>query len=425
MSYSGFVTRIKIRPHPNADKLAIGQCGAFQVVVAKNTPDLSLGVFFAVDGQLSEQFCKEHDLIARKDEQGNKAGGYFSDSRKIRCQKLRGEKSEGLWMPLECLKFTKGDLTVLKEGDPITVVNGIEICRKYNTPATLKAMINKTIKQRKENKCFAKHFETEHFKRESYKIPKGATLYITAKIHGTSQRIGNVLDITEIQLPWYKRFLNKIFPIFETTKSEYVWLNGTRNTILEKKEDPLSGYYGPDPFRFKITNPLKSLLHKNEMIYGEIAGYTESGTLIMGSVPVKDKDLQKIYGSTMKFTYGNEPNNCSFYVYRITMVNEDGVAVDLFDTAMRKRCEQLGINPVPYICDPFVYDGDLESLKIKLNSLLEKQSIIDQKHIEEGICIRWESYPTCKILKLKSFGFLGIEDEQKSDVSFVDKEEIS
>ena len=55
MSYSGLVTRIKVRPHPNADKLAIGQCGPYQVVISKDTPDMTMGVFFAVDGQKSDE----------------------------------------------------------------------------------------------------------------------------------------------------------------------------------------------------------------------------------------------------------------------------------------------------------------------------------------------------------------------------------
>jgi len=131
------------------------------------------------------------------------------------------------------------------------------------------------------------------------------------------------------------------------------------------------------------------------------------------------------YGDSMSFTYGNEPGKCSFHVYRIAMTNEDGVCVDLSDCQMRKRCQQLGLNPVPFICEPFIYDGDLEALKSKLNALLDKPSILDQKHVEEGVCIRWDDYPTCKILKLKSFVFLGLEDEQKSNDNFVDKEEIS
>ncbi len=434
MSYSGLVTRIKVRPHPNADKLAIGQCGPYQVVISKDTPDMTMGVFFAVDGQLSEAFVKEHDLISRTEVKPDpndptktievKAGGYFGNSRKVKCQKLRGEKSEGFWMPITCLAFTGVCVAEFKEGDEITSVNGIEICRKYLTPATLKAIGNRSTKPVKQNKCFAKHLETGQFKREGRSIPTGAVLYVTAKLHGTSHRTGYVMDTEEIKLPLVKRLLNKIYPFFATEKKEYKYLNGSRNVVLEKNGGT-DGYYGNDGFRFKMTDPLKGLLNKNEVIYGEIVGYTTSGSPIMGSMPVKDKEQQKIFGKTMEFSYGNEKSECSMYIYRITTVNEDGIAVDLSYPQMCKRCEQLGLKVVPLLIDPFVYDGDLEKLTAKLTALLEKPSVLDSRHVEEGVCIRWDGYPICNILKYKSFTFLGLEDEQKSDAEYVDQEEAA
>lgn len=434
MSYSGMVTKIKVRPHPNADKLAIAQCGPYQVIVSKDTPDLSLGIFFAVDGQLSEEFAKQHDLISRKEIQQDpndpsktievRMGGYFSENRKVRCQKLRGEKSEGFWMPISCLEYTGVDISSLKDGDEITSVNGKLICQKYFTPATLKAIGNRNTKPVKQNKYFAKHFETGQFKREAKCIPTGAILYVTAKLHGTSARFGYVKDSVDIPLNFVKRMLNKIYPFFQTTTEEYKYYNGSRNVVLEKNNGA-DGYYGNDGFRFKITDPLKGLLNKGEVIYGEIVGFTSGGSPIMGSLPVKDKEQQKIFGKTMTFSYGMESPNCDFYVYRITNVNEDGIAVDLSHQQIAKRCEQLGIKMVPIMLPPFVYDGDIGKLKEKLDVLLEKPSIVDPRHVEEGVCVRWDEYPNCRILKHKSFTFLGLEDEQKSKDDYVDQEEAA
>lgn len=424
MSYSGMVTRIKVRPHPNAGNLSVGQCGAYQLVVGKDTPDLAMGVFFPTDGQLGEEFCKQHDLVARKDTAGNKAGGYFSDNRRVRCQKFRGEKSEGFWMPLSCLAFTGVDLGTIKDGDPITVIGGIEICRKYYTPATLRAIGNRAVKIKKDNPCFARHLETEQFKREAHRIPDGARLIITEKVHGTSHRVGFVFDRREVALPWYKRLANWFSPIFPSSIEEYVWLNGTRNVVIEKKPDSAEGYYGSDPFRIKLTDPLRGLLHKGEILYGEMVGYTDSGAGIMGSMPVTDKEMQKVYGKTMQFSYGNEPGKCSFLVYRITMGNNDGVAVDLSWEQVEKRCEQLGLKTVPFLVT-VDYGPEKKAIKEYLDSFIEGPSTLDPKHIREGICIRWEAYPRCGILKHKSFTFLGVEDAQKADDAFVDKEEIS
>lgn len=54
--------------------------------------------------------------------------------RNVKAIRLRGEKSDGLFLPLTCLeKF--GDIKKLRVGDTITVFNGHEICRKF-VPAT-------------------------------------------------------------------------------------------------------------------------------------------------------------------------------------------------------------------------------------------------------------------------------------------------
>ena len=459
MSYSGLVTRIITREHPNADKLAIGQCGAYQVVVGKDTIAGTLGVFFAVDGQLSEPFCKAHDLISRVEIKVDptdsaktievKMGGYFSDNRKVRCQKLRGEKSEGFWMPLTCLAFTGVDLSSFKEGDAVESANGVEICKKHYTPATLRRIGNQSTIARTPSKYFLKHFDTGQFKREGFTIPKGVILDITAKLHGTSARFSHALNEVPSKMSLHKRMYNaalslahklplvgqkikqRLQPI-QDMHLEYQYLNGTRNVVLENKgvnpSNPANGttYYGNEGFRFRATDPLKDLLYKGETLYGELVGFTGNGdTPIMGAVPVKDKEQQKVFGKSMTFSYGCNVGACEFYIYRITMLNVDGFAIDLSPDAMRARCVQLKLKVVPRMCDPFVYDGDLGALKIKLDALLEKPSILDSRHVEEGVCIRWEGAGICKILKHKSFTFLGFEDAQKSDDNFVDTEEVS
>lgn len=84
-----------------------------------------------MDGQLSEDFANENNLVRKKDENGNNVGGYLEpDKRNIRALKLRGEKSDGLILPITVLaKYT--DITNLKDGDQITVLDGREICKKY------------------------------------------------------------------------------------------------------------------------------------------------------------------------------------------------------------------------------------------------------------------------------------------------------
>ena len=132
MAYTGFIARLKnVHKHSNADRLLIGECFGNSVIVSLDYTEGQLGVYFPVDGQLSEEFCKANDLVRRKDENGNACGGYLDpDKRNIKAMKLRGERSDGLFLPLTSLaNFTT--VSDLKEGDTITILNGVEICKKY------------------------------------------------------------------------------------------------------------------------------------------------------------------------------------------------------------------------------------------------------------------------------------------------------
>ena len=131
--YCGYVTTLKnVRPHPNADRMKLADCFGNTVCVGLDAAEGEIVIYFPTDGQLSVEFCAQHDLVRRKDENGNPAGGYLDpDKRNIKAIKLRGEKSDGLTMPLESLAYTGIDISTLTIGTQITVVNGHEICQKY------------------------------------------------------------------------------------------------------------------------------------------------------------------------------------------------------------------------------------------------------------------------------------------------------
>lgn len=130
--YYAYVTRIhNLRKHNNADRLLCGECFGNTVIVDLGMEPETLGVYFPTDGKLGLEFAQKNDLLRRKDENGNPAGGYLDpEKRNVKALKLRGEKSDGLFLPLSCLaSFT--DIKKLKEGDTISVLNGVTICEKY------------------------------------------------------------------------------------------------------------------------------------------------------------------------------------------------------------------------------------------------------------------------------------------------------
>ena len=129
--YKAYVTIIKnVRKHPNADRLQLGECFGNTVCVNLDYTDGQIGVYFPTDGQLSVEFAEANNLLRKKDEDGNNIGGYMDpDKRNVTSIRLRGEKSDGLFLTLNCLESI-GDISTLKVGDVIDVFNGHEICKK-------------------------------------------------------------------------------------------------------------------------------------------------------------------------------------------------------------------------------------------------------------------------------------------------------
>lgn len=411
--YQAVICHIRnVRPHPNADRLKLASAQGNQVVVGLDTREGDLGIFFGADGQLSTQFAQANDLIRRKDETGKAAGGMFDNNRRVRIQKFRGEKSEGFWIPIESLQFA-GSTSEVSAGLLLTEFNGVPICSKYETAAT--KLAKKQGKQgRGSTPMFARHFDTEQFRNIADNIPDGAIIHISEKLHGTSHRVGRVLE------PVKQNFLERLFK--RPAKFEWKILHGSRNVILD---DGMTDSFYHTNFRGIATQRLAENLRKGEVIYLEIVGYSDSNTPIMprhNSKKLGDKDFTRLYGETITYDYGLEPGETEIYIYRITNVNEDGQAVDLSYNQMRARAMELGVNPVPhYMTFTMV---DVESLKTVCEHVSDGPSWLDAQQPREGICIRVEHPDMFATAKLKSFNFLALEQSSKDDDDVVDIEEV-
>lgn len=161
-----YVVQIKeLNKHPNADRLQIATIFGASVIVDLSVKEGDLGVYFPIDLQLSEEYCKINDLVRRKDENGNPAGGYLDPSkRNIRAMRFRGSPSEGLFMPLETLKYT--GKTQFEVGEKFDNIEGHEICRKYiprNHPKDPSRKLGNKSRKKKVPiaPLFAEHADTE------------------------------------------------------------------------------------------------------------------------------------------------------------------------------------------------------------------------------------------------------------------------
>lgn len=425
-SYAAVVTKITVRPHPNADRLQLGTCLGNQVVVGLDTKDGELGVFFPTDGQLSHEFCDVNWLYSESaclklgtPVTGRLSFGFFDVRRRVRAQRFRGERSDGFWVPLTYLQHWS-DPSTLKEGDTFTEWGGVQICQKYYTPATLRALGQQQPRKR-EVKCFPKHEDTQQFRFMVDVIPTDSVIYITEKLHGTSGRYGHVYDEVEDTTLWARilRFLVGK----RTYDKGWFYLNGSRNVILERTTG--EGYYGTNSFRYDVVNNIS--LHKGEVLFFEIVGYVQGNQPIMPPQDIaatKLYDVQKQYGDKMHYTYGCPEGTHRMYVYKIAMVNVDGVVNELSWLDMVRRCGELGLAHVPLLRGPLAYTGN-EPLRQLVEELTEGPSTLSPTQIREGVVVRVESKVGTTHIKNKQWAFGVLEGFWKEKEDNVDPEDVA
>ena len=300
----GYVVKINsLRPHSNADRLQIATIFDSNVIVSLDTHLDDIGVYFPSDIQLSEEFCKVNDLVRRKDENGNPAGGYLDpNKRNIRPLKLRGEKSDGLYLPITCMmEFCP--ISDLKVGDTIGVVNGHEICKKYIPHCTKAYHYTEKVRKQKVNfaPTFFEHCDTAQLAYNLEAFRAGDVVELTLKMHGTSGRTG-YLPLLQPRTLWDK--------ILRRTRKEYGYVSGTRRVVLD--EEHTGGFYEDNAFRHYMAAKFENKLHRGETAYYEIVGFQgPNGAPIMSSVKnskISDKAFTKQYGEETVFAYGCDPN---------------------------------------------------------------------------------------------------------------------
>ena len=442
MSYYAIVTQLKdVRPHPNADRLQLATVFGNTVCVDLTYAEGQLGVYFPTGGQLSVKFAEVNNLLRKKDAEGNNIGGYMDpDKRNVTAIKLRGEKSDGLFMPLKCLE-SFGDISNLTSGDRIDVFNGEEICTKY-IPKTnaRRGHVSDGNRTRKHTvplaPTFVEHADTEQLAYNLGAFKHGDEIEITLKMHGTSQRTGHLKVLTGYK----KTFWDKLFKREGTPIYDWGYVSGTRRVVLDTFD---GGFYGSNEFRKQHHDAFVGKLWKGETVYYEVVGYTHTGAPIMGNGNNEKlgKDFVKQYGKETVFSYGCTPTGehimygndgisdfaipfpmpvSDIYVYRMTMTNEDGDVVEYTPDFMRYRCEQMGIKTVPVFakdiipkwpsvnadCDPI--DAG-EYVKNLAEQYYAGPDPVGKTHTREGVVVRIINRPKFCAYKHKNFEFKVLE----------------
>lgn len=416
-NHCGYVVEVtKLRPHENANKLQIAEFFGNSTVVDLKVKVGDIGIYFPTDLQLSAEFADVNNLVRKKDDSGNQVGSFLDpDKRNIKAIRLRGEKSDGLYLPLSCLE-TFGDISTLKVGDTIDVFNGHEICKKYiprrqhreGSPTEG----NKTRKRKLPvAPLFNEHADTEQLAYNLGAFKPMDEIEITLKMHGTSQRTACLPVLKGYKRTLWDRLRGK------EGKPIYDWgyVSGTRRVVLEDYE---GGFYGSNSFREQHSKIFDGKLYKGEEVFYEVVGFTDSGSSIMAECSnkkVQDKEFSKKYGDTTVFSYGCEEKQSDIYVYRMTMTNEDGFVVEYTPDFMRYRCEQMGVKTVPVMwrgripehpgsaTDPTISAG--EWIKNVAERYYDGPDPIGETHVREGVVVRIINKPKFCAYKHKNHTF--------------------
>lgn len=468
-THCGYIVKVKeLRPHRNADKLQIAKFFDCETCVGLDVKLGDIGIYFPSGLQLSEEFCAQNNLVRRKDETGKNVGGYLEpDKRNIKTIRLRGEPSDGIFMTLDSVAYTGVDMSLLTEGAVIHELNGHEICDKYIPKVKAHNEFNSpncTRKNKPKNipiaPLFNEHADTEQLAYNLNAFKPGDEIEITLKMHGTSQRTGYLPVFKGMKRTfWDKLFRRPGKPIYD-----WGYVTGTRRTVLDNFD---GGFYDSNEFRESHAKFFEGKLHKGEEVFYEVVGFTTSGAPIMGSVSNKklnDKEFERQYGPTTVFSYGCEPTGqckkfyrdeisvfsipepvpqSDFYVYRMTMTNEDGNVVEYTPDYMRYRCEQMGCKTVPVFEQFRIPDRNDRNI-LYLNSegvidyvtktpgewVMEAAETyydgpdpIGKTHVREGVVVRIVNRPSFTAYKHKNFAFKclsGIITEEATNVADAD-----
>lgn len=458
--HCGYITTLNnVRPHPNADRLVLATCFNNTVCIAKDKYyEGQIGVYFPADLQLSMEYCERNGLLAVYENGVNVSGGYMDPAkRNVRAIKLRGEQSDGLFMPLDSLAYTGIDLATLTVGEQITTLNGHEICRKYiprsNAPRTAAGSAGKHTKRRAKRTIaptFFEHKDTEQLQYYLDLIKPGDYIEITRKLHGTSGRTAHVKTFKGMKRTfWDWLFRREGTPIYD-----WGYVSGTRRTVMDTFE---GGFYGSNEFRKPYHDFFEGKLLKGETVYYEIVGFTHDGKSIMGQCANKklnDKDFVKQYGETTTFSYGCSPiaeyevildengnkigtnlvkPQSRIFVYRMTMTNEDGEVIEYTPDFTRHRCMYMGVDFVPVEWSGIIpeHPGSANDDTItagqwvlnKAEQFYDGPEPLDPTHIREGVVVRVINRPTFTAYKHKNFAFKVLENIIKDIADAPDMEE--
>lgn len=342
-NYACSVVEIKnIFEIEGADNIVRTNVNGNDIVVSKDTKIGDIMLYFVSGTKLNSEYCTKNNLLdkAEMNFDTSKRGFISYKQYRVKAIKLRGVISDGILMPLSSLSpfLEEQSIRSLNIGDEFTDINGNSLCEKYIVPVRNSNPGGKAPKQPKrisrlvEDQFFL-HGDTDNLRKNIHKINPNDIIGIHYKKHGTSAVYGNVL--VKKNLRWYEKLAKKLgINVVETT---YDIVYSSRKVVKNQylNTETGEGFYGEDIWGV-VAKEIEHLIPKNWTLYGEILGFTSSGSAIQGG-----------------YDYGCKLGEHKFYVYKISIVNEDGKVIYLTDKQIEEYCEKVGLS----YKDTFIYYG--------------------------------------------------------------------
>lgn len=396
-NYSAVIVKLEnVRKHPNADRLQLADAAFEQVIIGLDHHEGEMGVFVPAGTTLDVAFLLANRLYRKHPETGAPMGGYIEDNGRVRFQKLRGEMSRGLWLPMSCLDYLRLK-TLPALGMSFSELEGQPICQKY----VEKVAVNRQGKAGKAPSELFENFyrvgDTPKLVNNLHQLKRGDVLVITEKLHGTSGRTGYVPY--KMQTTW----LDKLFGWVGVERPrKYGVVSGTRQTILA--ENP---YHANDNYRKQAHELLRPFLQRGQVVYYEIVGPGIMPNHSPNGIEDKafKKTLRDFYGDEIAYTYGVPQGQHEIYIYKIVDHNIDGTPITYSWEQVEAWCALRGLKTVP-VLKTMVYDGDKDELMRRIKESIERVSLLCPTHPMEGVVLQTKYGP----MKHKSNTFCLLED---------------
>ena len=258
---------------------------------------------------------------------------------------------------------------------------------------------------------------SEKYTKYDITVPETANFYANnILVHNSSFRLTNqkVIDFPKWLVKLYNKgygnwrpvkILEKMF-----RKSSWQTIAGSR-TVVKLKDSDQSGYYSTDIWN-QALDQIAHLIPKSWVIYGELIGWAGQSA------------IQKNY------TYNLPVGQFDIYIYRIALVNEDGLSADLSFNAKKKWCHDNGLKICPEMWRGLKKDfnyADYMDKRYYDDGFTQCVPLSNKDTVDEGVVIRVDDGLTPSLYKAKSPVFLGHETKllDENIVSIEDEQSVS